>query len=64
MCAVKTTINGRVEQARGGGIRGLLWNAERMLAALLVNLQSMTAKPRAGGDSENCVAWQIEKVVH
>ncbi len=40
-----------------------------MLAAtgftpLLVNLESGTAKPRAGGGSKNCVTWKIEKAVH
>ncbi len=44
-------------------------NAERILAAtgftpLLVNLQSMTAKPKAGGGSKNSVTWKVEKVVH
>ncbi len=40
-----------------------------MLAAtgfvpLLVNLKSMTAKPKADGGSKNCVAWKVEKAVH
>ncbi len=37
-------------------------NAERMLAAtgltpLLVNLESITSKPNAGGGSKDCVTW-------
>ncbi len=44
-------------------------NVERMLAAagstpLLVNLESMTSKPNAGGDSKDCVEWKVEKAVH
>ncbi len=31
---------------------------------LLVNLESMTSKPNAGGSSNNCVAWKVEKAVH
>ncbi len=31
---------------------------------LLVNLESMTSKPNAGGGSKNCVAWKVEKAVH
>ncbi len=31
---------------------------------LLVNLESITSKPNAGGRSKNCVAWEIEKAVH
>ncbi len=43
--------------------------AERMLATtslapLLVNLQSMTSKPNAGGGSKNPVTWKVEEVVH
>ncbi len=30
-------------------------------APLLVNFQSMTAKPKAGGGSQNLVAWKAEK---
>ncbi len=41
-------------------------NAERMLAAtgltpLLVNLESVTSKPNAGGDSKDCVTWKVEE---
>ncbi len=40
-----------------------------MLAAmgftpLLVNLESMTSKPNAGGGSKDCVAWKVEKALH
>ncbi len=40
-----------------------------MLAAtgftpLLVNIESGTAKPRAGGGSKNCVTWKVEKAVY
>ncbi len=31
---------------------------------LLVNLESVTSKPNAGGGSENCAAWKVEKAVH
>ncbi len=31
---------------------------------LLVNLESMTSKPSAGGSSKNCVGWKVEKAVH
>ncbi len=44
-------------------------NAERMLAAtgltpLLVNLESMTSKPNAGGVSKDCVIWKVQEAVH
>ncbi len=44
-------------------------NAERKLVAtgftpLLVNLESITTKPNAGGGSEDCVAWTVEKAVY
>ncbi len=40
-----------------------------MLAAtgftpLLVNLESVTSKPNAGGGSKDCVAWKVEEAVH
>ncbi len=28
---------------------------------LLVNLKSMTSKPKADGGSKNCVPWKVEK---
>ncbi len=31
---------------------------------LLVNLESMTSRPNAGGSSKCCVAWKVEKAVH
>ncbi len=42
---------------------------ERVLTAtgftpLLVNLESLTSKPSAGGGSKDCVAWKVEKAVH
>ncbi len=30
----------------------------------LVNIESMTSKTNAGGDSKNCVEWKVEKAVH
>ncbi len=41
-------------------------NAERILAAtsltpLLVNLESMTSEPNAGGGSKDCVTWKVEE---
>ncbi len=33
-------------------------------ASLLVNLESMTTKTRAGGGSKNCVTWKAEKAVY
>ncbi len=43
-------------------------NAECTLVAtgltlLLVNLQSMTSKPNAGGGSKDCVTWKVEEAV-
>ncbi len=68
-------IQSQLECLHGWSVQNLLWqlvpvraysNAERMLATtgltpLLVNLQSMTSKPNAGGGS---VAWKVEKAVH
>ncbi len=44
-------------------------DTERMLVTtsltpLLVNLQSMTSKPNAGGGSEYRVTWKVEEAVH
>ncbi len=44
-------------------------DAERMLATtsltpLLMDLQSMTSKPNAGGGSEYRVTWKVEEAVH
>ncbi len=46
-----------------------LSNAERMFAAngftpLLVNLQSMTSKPKTDGGGKHCITWKVEKAVH
>ncbi len=30
----------------------------------LVNLESLTAKPRSGGGSRNCAASKVEEAVH
>ncbi len=45
------------------------WDAERMLATttltpLLVNLQTRTSKPNAGGGSKDRVTWKVEETVH
>ncbi len=50
----------------------LVWddsNAERMLTTtglipLLVNLESMTPKPNAGGGSKDCVTSKVEAILH
>ncbi len=44
-------------------------DAERMLATtsltpLLVDLQSVTSKPNAGGGSKDRVTWKVEETVH
>ncbi len=31
---------------------------------LLVNFESLTAKPKTGDDHENSVSWKAEKAVH
>ncbi len=63
-------IQSQLEGFHGRCVHNLLWqlvpvrdfsNAERMLAAtgftsLLVNLESLTSKPNAGGRSKNWVA--------
>ncbi len=50
---------------RHGAIRTLnaCWR-RWIFTSLLVNLESMTAKPGAGGSSKNRVAWKVEKAVH
>ncbi len=71
-------IHSQLECLHGWGVHNQFWqfvpvgnysNAEHMLAAtgfapLLVNLESMTSKPSAGGGSKTCVAWKVEKAVH
>ncbi len=60
-------IQSQLECLHGWSVHNLLnySNAERMLTAtdftpLLVNLETMTSKSNAGGDSKNCVAWTVE----
>ncbi len=31
---------------------------------LLMNLESMTSKPNAGGGNKDCVTWKVEEAVH
>ncbi len=66
-------VQSRFECLHGCSGHNILWqlvpvwdysDAERMLATtsltpLLVNLQSMTSKPNAGGGSEYRVTWKI-----
>ncbi len=71
-------VQSRVECLHGCSGRNILWqlvqvrdysDAERMLATtsltpLLVNLQSMTSQPNAGGGSKDRVTWKVEEAVH
>ncbi len=71
-------VQSKLECLHGCSGHNILWqlipvwdysDAERMLATtsltpLLVNLQSMTSKPNAGGGSKDCVTWKVEKAVH
>ncbi len=71
-------VQSKFECLHGCSGHNILWqlvpvrvysNAEHMLAAtsltpLLVNFQSMTSKPNAGGGSKDCVTWKIEEEVH
>ncbi len=34
------------------------------LTPLLMNLESMTSKPNAGGGSKDYVTWKVEEAVH
>ncbi len=34
------------------------------LNPLLVNLESMTSKSKAGGGSKDCITWKVEEAVH
>ncbi len=68
----------QLECLHGWSVHNLLWqlgpvrdntNAERMLTAtgftpLLVDLESMTSKPNAGGSSKGRVTWKVEEAVH
>ncbi len=70
-------IQSKFECLHGCSCHNILWqlvpvrdysDAERMLAAtsptpLLVNLQTMTSKPNAGGGSKDCVTWEVEEAV-
>ncbi len=38
--------------------------ATKSLKPLLVNVQSMTSKPNAGGGNEYRVTWKVEEAVH
>ncbi len=71
-------VRTKLEWLHGCSCNNFLWqfvperdysNAKRMLAVmgptpLLVNLESMTSKPNAGGGSKNCVTWKVEEAVH
>ncbi len=71
-------IQSRFECLHGCSGHSILWqlvplwdysDAERMLettslTSLLANLQSMTSKPNAGGDSKDCATWKVEEAVH
>ncbi len=71
-------VQSRFERLHGCSGHNILWqlvpvwdysDAERMLATpsltpLLVNFQSMTSKPNAGGGSKDCVTWKVEEAVH
>ncbi len=71
-------VHSKVKCLHGWCAQNILWqlfpvwdysDAERMLATtslttLLVNLQSMTSKPNAGGSSKDCVTWKVEEAVH
>ncbi len=71
-------VQSKVKRLHGCSGYNILWqlvpvwdysDAERMLATtslttLLVNLQSMTSKPNAGGSSKDCVTWKVEEAVH
>ncbi len=71
-------VQSRFECLHGCSGHSILWqlvpvwnysDTERMLATtsltpLLVNLQSMTSKPNAGGGSKGRVIWKVEEAVH
>ncbi len=71
-------VQSKFECVHGCSGHNILWqlvpvwdcsDAECMLAMtsltpVLVNLQSMTSKPNAGGDSKDCVTWKIEEAMH
>ncbi len=71
-------VQSRFECLHGCSGHNILWqlvpvwdysDVERMLAttsltSLLVNLQSTTSKPNAGGGSKDRVTWNVEEAVH
>ncbi len=71
-------VQSQLECLHGWSVHNLLWqlvpvqdhsNAGRMITAtgftpILMNLESMTSKPNAGGGSKDCAAWKVEKAVH
>ncbi len=70
-------VQSRFECLHGCSGHNILWqlapvwdysDAERMLATTsltpLVNLQTITSKPSAGGGSIDCVTWKVEEAVH
>ncbi len=48
----------------GGRVRGEIRGRGTAIRRLLVNLQSMTSKPNAGGGSKDRVTWKVEEAVH
>ncbi len=70
-------VQSKFECLHGCSGHNILWHlvpvwdfsdAERMLAttsltSLLLNFQSMTSKPNAGGGSSDCVTWKVEEPV-
>ncbi len=76
--ALPLCVQSRFEFLHGCSDHNILWqlvpvwdysDAERMLATtsltpLLVNLQSMTSKPNAGGGSKDRVTWKVEEAVN
>ncbi len=71
-------VQSRFECLHGCSGHNILWqfvpvrdysNDEHMLVTtglkpMLVNLQSMTSKPNAGGGSKDCVTRKVEEDVH
>ncbi len=75
---LRSCVQSKLECLHGCSGHNFLWqfvpvrdysNAERMLAAtgltpLLVDFESMTSKPNAGGGCKDCVTWKVEEAVH
>ncbi len=71
-------VQSKFECLHGCSGHNILWqhvpvwdysDAERMLATasltpLLVNLQSMTSKPNAGGGSKDRVTWKVKEAAY